>query len=126
LGQIMPRVQVVFYRDDNGSVPFLEWFDQLSEKAQDKCGVKIERLGELGYELRRPEADYLRDGIYELRVRLRSVNYRMLYFFHGREVVVLSHGIVKERLVPPDEIELALKRKLRFETDPERHMHEER
>ncbi|HPM81884.1 MAG TPA: type II toxin-antitoxin system RelE/ParE family toxin [Candidatus Anammoximicrobium sp.] len=122
----MPRVQVVFYRDDNGSVPFLEWFDQLSEKAQDKCGVKIERLGELGYELRRPEADYLRDGIYELRVRLRSVNYRMLYFFHGREVVVLSHGIVKERLVPPDEIELALKRKLRFETDPERHMHEER
>jgi len=122
----MPRVQVVFYRDDNGSVPFLEWFDQLSEKAQDKCGVKIERLGELGYELRRPEADYLRDGIYELRVRLRSVNYRMLYFFHGREVVVLSHGIVNERLVPPDEIELALKRKLRFETDPERHMHEER
>lgn len=104
----------------------MEWFDQLSEKVQDKCRVRIERLEELGYELRRPEADYLRDGIYELRVRLRSVNYRMLYFFHGREVVVLSHGIVKERAVPPDEIELALKRKRRFESEPERHMHEER
>ena len=121
----MPRTQVVLYRDDDGSVPFLEWFDQLSEKAQDKCRVKIERLGELGYELRRPEADYLRDGIYELRVRFRSVNYRMLYFFHGREAVVISHGIVKERLVPPDEIELALRRRRRFESDPARHRHEE-
>lgn len=121
----MPRTQVVLYRDDDGSVPFLEWFGQLSEKAQDKCRVKIERLGELGYEMRRPEADYLRGGIYELRVRLQSVNYRMLYFFHGREAVVLSHGIVKERLVPPHEIELALRRKVRFEIDPARHTHEE-
>ena len=64
----------------------MRWFDQIPEKAQDKCRIKIERLQELGHELRRPEADYLRDGIYELRVRLQSVNYRMLYFFHGREV----------------------------------------
>lgn len=67
----MPRTTVWLYRDENGTTPLLEWLDALPDKAQDKCRVKIERLRELGHELRRPEADYLRDGIYELRVRLQ-------------------------------------------------------
>jgi hypothetical protein len=29
------------------------------------------------------------------------VNYRMLYFFHRTVAAVLSHGLVKERAVPP-------------------------
>jgi phage-related protein len=97
----MPQTIVLLYRDDNGSVPFLDWFDGIPRKAQDKCRVRIERLRELGYELRRPEADYLRDGIYELRVRLKRVNYRMLYFFHGDAGAVLSHGLVKEKKYHP-------------------------
>jgi DNA-binding XRE family transcriptional regulator len=46
-----------------------------------KCAVRIRRLADLGHELRRPEADLLRDGICELRARLGTVNYRILYFF---------------------------------------------
>src|SRR5260370_13784966 len=91
----MPRTRVVFYRDDDGRVPLLEWLDHLPRKAQDKCRVKIERLRVLGHELRRPEADFLRDGIYELRVGLHRVNYRMLYFFHRDTAAVLSHGLLK-------------------------------
>ncbi len=64
----MPKTKVVFYQEDDGSVPVLEWLDTLPQKAQDKCFVKIERLAELGYELRRTEADFLRDKIYELRI----------------------------------------------------------
>jgi hypothetical protein len=63
----MSHIQVVLYRDEDGSVPFLDWFGDLPEKAQDKCRVRLERLAALGHELRRPEADYLRDNIYELR-----------------------------------------------------------
>ncbi len=44
----MPRTNVLLYRDDDGTVPFLEWFDALPRKAQGKCRVKIERLRELG------------------------------------------------------------------------------
>ncbi len=117
----MPPVDVVFFKEEDGSVPLREWLDRLPGKAQAKCLVKLGRLEELGYELRRPEADYLRDGIYELRVRLQSVNYRMLYFFHERTAAVVSHGIVKEKAVPDIEIELAIDRKLRFEADPEIH-----
>lgn len=96
-----------------------DWLDGIPKKAQAKCLVKLGRLEELGHELRRPEADYLRDDIYELRVRLQSMNYRMLYFFHGRTAAVVSHGVIKEKEVPAKQIELAIRRKQLFEADPD-------
>jgi phage-related protein len=122
---VVPRTQVVFYQEAAGSVPVLDWLDTLPAKAQDKCRVKIERLRDLGHELRRPEADLLRDGIYELRVGLQGINYRILYFFHGTVAAVLAHGLVKERVVPPREIEEAVKRKQRFERDPGTHTYQQ-
>ena len=74
-------------------------------------------MGELGHELRRPEADFLRDGIYELRASYQGVHYRMLYFFAGKAVVVVSHGLTKERFVPAREIDLAIRRKQSVEAD---------
>jgi phage-related protein len=121
----MPQTQVVFYQEEDGSVPILEWFERLPEKALDKCRVKLERLRDLGHELRRPEADYLRDDIYELRVRVGSVNYRMLYFFHENIAAVVSHGLTKEKRVPPKDIDRAVAAKKRFVEDPRRHTHQE-
>jgi len=120
----MPGTDVLIFAEDDGTAPLLGWLDTLSAKAQDKCIVRIERLQEFGHELRRPEADLLRDGIYELRMRLQSVNYRMLYFFHDKRAVI-SHGLTKEKEVPEREIELALKRKHRFASDPDKHTHGE-
>jgi phage-related protein len=121
----MPKISVVFYQEDAKTVPVLDWLERLPARAQDKCRVRIERLLDLGHELRRPEADYLRDGIYELRVGLQGLNYRMLYFFYGRVAAVLVHGLVKEREVPPRDIEEAIRRKRKFELDPERHTYKE-
>ena len=121
----MPQTQVVFFREDDGTVPMLDWLDNLPAKVLDKCRVKIERLRELGHELRRPEADFLRDGIYELRVHVGTVNYRMLYFFHEDIAAVVSHGLVKKKQVPPKEIDRAVIAKQRFKDDSKRHTHEE-
>ncbi len=121
----MPRTLVVFYKDHEGNVPVLEWLDGLPAKVQDKCVVKIERLRELGHELRRPEADLLRNGVYELRVGREGMNYRILYFFHGRMAAVLAHGLTKEQEVPVKDIERALERKRLFEQDPDGHTYRE-
>src|SRR5438552_2259359 len=121
----MPQTKVVFYQEANGTVPLLEWLDALPRPAVVKCRVKLDRLKELGHELRRPEADFLRDGIYELRIRLQRINYRMLYFFHGRTAAVVSHGIVKGREVPSREIDRAVTRKQAFENHPDAHTYEE-
>jgi hypothetical protein len=49
----------------------------------------------------------------------------MLYLFHGRVTAVLAHGLVKDREVPPREIEEAIRRKRKFELDPERYTYRE-
>ncbi len=120
-------IRVVFFREKDGSAPLLDWLGALPHAAQDRCTERIERLHKLGHLLRRPEADYLRDGIYELRVRRERINYRMLYFFHGQETAVLSHGLIKQQAaVPPHEIERAMARKRAFQRDPKRHTTETR
>ena len=119
----MPETEVILFSDDDGSVPVLAWLDQLPPKAQDKCIVKIERLAALGHELRRPEADFLRDGIYELRVSLQGMQYRILYFFQGGRAVI-SHGLIKTSQVPPKEIDLAIERRTRFAKNPVQHTHQ--
>jgi phage-related protein len=121
----MPKSRVVIYREEAGSAPFVEWFAELPRHAQDKVLVRIERLRHLGHELRRPDADFLRDGIHELRAAARGVHYRVLYFFHGQIAAVLTHGLVKEKTVPDRDIDLAIRRKRLFEADPSKHTLEE-
>ena len=99
----------------------VRWLDDLHSKARQKCLARLERLEAMGHELRRPEADYLRDDIYELRASHQGVHYRMLYFFHGTAAIIVSHGLIKEREVPPREIDLAIRRKGQFEASPKRH-----
>jgi len=87
---------------------------------QVKCLVKIERLEEHGYALRRPEADFLRDGIYELRASRQGIHYRLLYFFHKQKAVVWT-GIVKESKVPSAFITRAIQAKMLYEKSPASH-----
>jgi phage-related protein len=117
----LAATELVYYQEEDGMVPLVEWLNELPLKVVQKCQAKLERLEQLGHELRRPEADYLRDDIYELRASYQGVHYRMLYFFHGRLAVVVSHGLTKERAGPPREIDLAGKRKGSFEARPDRH-----
>jgi len=111
---------VVFYRE-NKEVFFANWLKTIPAKAQRKCLVYLGQLEAHGHELRRPVADLLRDGIYELRPTLNGVHYRILYFFSGKDFVVVSHGTIKESAVPDSEIDRAMDRKKKFEADPSAH-----
>lgn len=120
----MPRTRLLFFKDARGFAPAWEWLVELrrvNPKAYAKCIIRIRRLADLGHELRRPEADILRDGIYELRARLGNVNYRILYFFHGRDIAVLAHAITKENEIPTTEMNRVLERKRLFAASPAAH-----
>jgi hypothetical protein len=68
----MPQTTIVFYKGENDAEPVEYWLRVLrrrDRRAYAACIARIQRLIAMGHELRRPEADYLRDGIYELRVR---------------------------------------------------------
>lgn len=124
----MPPTRVLLYAEVDGSSPVAEWLEELqrsNRRAYAKVVVRIHRLAALGHELRRPEADLLRDGIYELRIGYRHVNYRVLYFFHGVNVAILAHALTKEAEVPDADIERAKRRKEAFEDEPAKHTYSE-
>ena len=124
----MPQTKLLLYKEADGTVPVKQWLDELrrtDRKAFAKCVERIQRLAALGHELRRPHADFLRHGVYELRARHGNVHYRVLYFFHGKDIVVLAHGLTKEGKVPDTDIERAVRRKYALERDPEKHVYEE-
>ena len=120
----MPPAEVRVFRDERGDVPLLNWLAALERsrpKAFAKCLARILELADQGSAMRRPHADYLRDGIYELRASLAGTHYRILYFFFGKDIVALSHGIVKEAGIPSKEIELAIHRMMLVKKSPNRH-----
>jgi phage-related protein len=124
----MPKTEVIFYKDDDGKCLLLECLDRWKAKVQDKFVVRIERLQDVGHELRRPEAAILRDGIHELRVRDGSINYRVLYFFidksPGEKLAVLFDGLTKEAEVPPKDIDRAIKARKKFAANPKKYTYE--
>ena len=125
----MPKTQVVFYQDENGTAPVLEWLKSMIKKDRKgyaNCVAKIRQLASTGYELRRPAADYLRNGIYELRAKHIHIQYRILYFFDGQNIAILAHAITKDTdRVPIVDIERAIERKRQFEENPNIHTYQE-
>lgn len=120
----MPPASVGFFVEADGSCPVLDWLSKLGRtnmRAVDACMARVRMLRQLGHELRRPHADFLCDGIFELRVRVGRVNYRLLYFFHGKDIAIVAHALTKEAEVPSRDIERALERKRRYEKDPKAH-----
>ncbi len=127
----MPRTDVIFYREDDvadAAVPALDWLIKLSKtntKAYIKCRQRLELLRTKGHELKRPYVDILRDGVYELRVKLGTVNYRLLFFFQGRIAAVIACGLTKEAEVPSVEIDRAIERKKKLMQNPVKHSYRE-
>jgi phage-related protein len=120
----MPQTTVYFYQELDGRAPVLEWLDELGHsdrKALAECLARIRLLAASGHELRRPHADYLEEGIHELRAKRGHVQYRVLYFFHGRNIALLAHALTKEREIPKQDIKRAVERRKRYEQDPKRH-----
>lgn len=122
----MPRTKIQFYCELDGSSPVLNWLEKVrreNQRAYRACSQRIDHLRRFGHELRRPHSDYLDEGIYELRVRVGRVHYRFLYFFHGQDIAVLAHGIIKEGKIPASDLARAQERKAKYLADPANHSH---
>jgi len=103
------KYNVIFYETANGRCPSLDFLDQLPIKVGAKSHKWIEKLNELGPDLPRPYADVVQGKIRELRLMFASNQYRFLYFFMGK-TIVMTHGFVKKTdKVPYEELRYACK-----------------
>lgn len=104
---------VYYFIDERGNNPVRAFIDSLSIKEQAKVFAYLDELKNQGHNLRRPMADYLGNGIYELRPKRN----RIFYFFFIKENVVLVHAIRKRtRGIPKSDLELCIKRKTMVES----------
>lgn len=103
---------IYYFIDERGDNPVREFLDSLSAKEQAKIFAYIVELKNRGHNLRRPMADYLGDGIYELRPKSN----RMFYFFFLKNSAVLVHAIKKKAdKIPIEDLKLCKKRKVQVE-----------
>jgi phage-related protein len=107
--------KVLYYSDRSGKSQVEDFINSRNLNNQVKITAIIDYLEEMGVNLPRPYADYLRDGIYELRVKLSGDETRTLYFFCFESYIVLTHTFLKNtQKVPDNEIKKALKIKVDF------------
>ena len=103
---------IYFFVDEHGRSPVEDAMQDLTEKEQMKVRAYIKILKEYGHTLRRPVADYLGDGIYELRPQA----HRVFYFFFLKDSAVLLHMIRKNTdKTPLNDLKMCLKRKKEIE-----------
>lgn len=94
--------------DKRGNNPVKEFIDNLPISDRAKVLAYLKELRSKGNDLRRPLADYLGYGIYELRPKAN----RIFYFFFIKNNAVLVHAIRKKTdKVPAKDLELCIERK---------------
>lgn len=105
---------VYYYVDARGKKPIIEFIESLNFNDQTKTLGYIQELRKQGNSLRRPMADYLGNGIYELRPK----DNRIFYFFYVKDNVVLIHAIKKKtKKIPPGDLALCMRRKQEIESE---------
>jgi len=103
---------IYFFIDEHGRSPVEEQMRDLSEKDDMKVRAYMKVLKEFGHNLRRPVADYLGEGIYELR----PAAHRVFYFFFMKDSAVLLHMLRKKTdKIPTNDFDLCVKRKKQVE-----------
>lgn len=105
--------EVNFYKSSSGKSPINDFLDSLSGKQAQKITWVLEIIEESRIVPRQYFKKLINtDNIWEVRVISSSNIFRLLGFFDGNNLVILTNGFVKKiQKTPKNEIKLAEKRK---------------
>ena len=108
----MSRFSVDFFKDEDGTKPVADFIRSLNVKLRAKVIADLHLLEEYGNMAREPLSKHLGDGLFEVRSKVGSDIARLLYFFDGGRIIIVTNGFVKkQRKTPSREIELAKRRR---------------
>ncbi len=99
------------FAEVNGRIEMIEFLETLNPKEQAKIKAGMDKLIELLNNNSFPSeklSKYLKDGIFELRIKLLNTISRSLYFFIEGKTIIFTHGFIKKtEKTPNSEIEKA-------------------
>lgn len=105
---------VVFFCTGTGTEPVREWLRNLTR--DDKVNIGRDILAvQKTWPVGKPLVDYLGNGIWEVRSRLKDRIARVLFMIDGDEMVVLHGFIKKNQRTPKPDLDLARRRKKQYE-----------
>jgi len=122
----LSRITII-YQKDKERVPVKDWLAKVRHDDPDgarRCLVRIGDLKDHGFDLHKSfpkKAEFLRDDVYYLRIKKGSIRYRIFYFFHGEQGVILHGFKKKQKKAPENEIEKAVEEKTQYESNPKGH-----
>lgn len=98
---------IVFYTDQRGKCPPLEFINGLQVMEQAKIRNALRLLKEFGTDLGMPHARHIQGKLWELR----PGGVRLFYFAYIKDQFVILHGYRKQSMKAPErEIALAMRR----------------
>lgn len=106
-------LRVVFFKTEADNEPVREWLKDLPKEDCKTIGVDILTV-QYAWPVGKPLVDNLGDGIWEVRSRLNNRIARTLFTVVDEEIVLLHGFIKKQQKTPPDELDLAKKRKKQY------------
>jgi phage-related protein len=104
---------IIFYRFPNGASPVEEFLDSLTGKQAQKVLWVLRLIEEMDVVPRQYFKKLVdSEGIWEVRAQCGNLAFRLLGFFDGGELLILTNGFAKKtQKTPPQEMALALRRK---------------
>ena len=105
--------EIQFYRTKSGKCPVEDFFDTLSEKQVEKVLWVLRLIRDLDFVPR----EYLKklvntEDIWEVRVKYSGNIFRILGFFHKKQIIILTNGFMKKtQKTPLAEIKIAEERR---------------
>jgi phage-related protein len=103
---------IEFYETENRIIPVEKFLDSLDIKMRAKALKELQILKEFGISLREPYSKSIKDGIFELRIKVATDITRIFYFFYKDNKIILTNGFIKKtQKTPSSEIETAVKYK---------------
>ena len=112
----MNNYEIEFFHLSDGCEPANEFISSLEPKMKAKTLKILDILQANGPQLRMPYSKYLRNDIFEIRIKSGTNIARILYFFVVDGKIVLTNGFIKKSIkTPKSELEKAIKYKKEYE-----------
>ena len=88
--------EIEYHETSRGRCPVQDFIDSLDFRSRAKVARTLDLLEQFGVKLEMPFAKHVEGDLWELRARVGTDQYRIIYFLFSGGVFILLHGFMKK------------------------------